>query len=184
MGADIKIIAFNAIPGTDKSTVAEALATRQGYAHLCIGDATRAALAGLEYHLELFTNWTLKELPREDMYGLSPRQLMIRLGAWGRFISPSLWIDRMQARAPRLTAGWVIADVGTEGEDDFVRLVLGGPIVRPQRTGVEPIPDRRVLVDPDHTFSNDGSLKSSLIGSPILLRMEARSVIRKLIINA
>jgi hypothetical protein len=157
MGADLKIIALNAIPKSGKSTVADALEAGHDYVHLSIGDAMRAALTGLGYPLELFTDPDLKEVPKADMYGLSPRQMMISLGAWGRGISPSFWIDRMRASAPSFYDAWVIADVGTEDEAIFVRMVLGGPIVRLVRPGVEPIPDGRVLLEPDLIFPNDGT---------------------------
>lgn len=157
MGETFKIVAFNAVPKSGKSTVADALAAGHGFAHLALGDAMRAVLAGLGYPLELFTDPVLKELPRADMYGRTPREMMISLGAWRRSISDQFWIDRMLGTAPVGAAGWVIADVGTLDEVDFIRFVLGAPIIRLVRTGVEAIPDGRILVDPDKTICNDGT---------------------------
>ncbi len=77
----MKIIALNAIARSARTPVSNALEAGRGYAHLSIGDAMRATLTGLGYELQLFTDPDLKEVPRADMYGLSPPHLMFSLGA-------------------------------------------------------------------------------------------------------
>lgn len=114
----------------------------------------RAALTGLGYPLELFTDPELKELPRDDMYGRSPRDMLISIGAWGRRISPTFWTDRMMASAPSNVAGLVISDIGTDWEIKFARFELGAPIVRLKRPGVERIEDGRVQTWPDKVIYN------------------------------
>jgi hypothetical protein len=116
----------------------------------------RRALIGLGYAPELFTNTTLKEVPRVEMYGLSPRQLLISLNNWGRSIDQRFWIDRIIADAPFGVAGWIIGSVGTQDEVACVRMSLGAPIIRLERTGAEARPDGRILVEPDAKITNDG----------------------------
>jgi predicted kinase len=75
MGSFIEIVAFNAVPSSGKTTVAAALVELHGWVKLSPAEAMRRALAGLGYPPEIFTDTALKEVPRIDMYGLSPRQL-------------------------------------------------------------------------------------------------------------
>jgi hypothetical protein len=81
---------------------------------------------------------------------------LISLSDWGRSISEQFWIDRMIADAPFGVAGWVIESVGTEDEVSFVRMVLGAPIIRLERTGADARRDGRIRVEPDTKIANDG----------------------------
>ncbi len=62
----------------------------------------------------------------------------------------------MIADAPFGVAGWIIESVGTEDEVAFVRMSLGAPIIRLERTGAEARPDGRILVEPNGKITNDG----------------------------
>ena len=86
MGSFIEIAAFNSVPSSGKTTVADALVELYGWVKLSPADAMRKALEGLGYPPEIFTDTILKEVPRQDMYGRSPRQLLISLSDWGRSI--------------------------------------------------------------------------------------------------
>lgn len=163
-------VAFNSRPSTGKSTVARYLAANHGFHVAAVGDVLRRALTGMGFDLASFTDTELKELPRAEMHGLSPRGMMLSLGEWGRSIHPQFWLYRVMALVPADAAGVIFEDVGSEMEAAFARDFLGAPLIRFTRDGVEDRFDGRAVLDPDHTVPNDGSVEEAAAAVLAILR--------------
>ena len=119
----MNIIGLAGQAGSGKDTVADIICGELGYRRLAFADPIKLAA------IELFglTNYqistrALKEQP-VPYWGLSPRQIMQRLGTEvGRSIHPDVW-TRYAARrmATQRASGWVITDCRFDNELRMVR---------------------------------------------------------------
>lgn len=107
--------------------------------------------------------WNLKDMPLEDVYGLTPRHLLRTLGTeWGRdCVHPDVWVDAWKAKLPPLT---VADDVRFPNEVHAIR-AMGGVVwyvERPDAAGDTEHRSEGALsaIVPDAMLLNNGSLET------------------------
>ncbi|GEP11750.1 deoxynucleotide monophosphate kinase [Methylobacterium gnaphalii] len=167
------IIALTGAAGAGKSTAAEILADRHGFARVRFAGPLKAmvraflAQAGVEAsEIERMIEGDRKEAPAPEFLGASPRKVMQTLGTeWGRdLIAPGLWVEGWKAGARAALArgapGVVVEDCRFPNEAEAVQ-ALGGLIVRIDRPGaVIPLSghgSEKVDLPRNATILNDGS---------------------------
>jgi hypothetical protein len=105
--------------------------------------------------------------------GVTPRQLMCSLGAWGRFYSETLWLQRLEEAAYALYApitegsrfgGVVVSDVRLEIEAAWIRS-RGGLVIHLTRDGpgsgsIDITEQNIMLGSNDRKIDNNGTVEA------------------------
>lgn len=122
--------------GAGKDTVADIL-VREGFRHLAFKDPIRDALEGI-FGVDpgIFSDRVLKEKPHAQLFGKTPRELLISLGTdWGRsMVHPDIWTQLVERKVKESAdADVVVSDIRFDNEAEMIKR-LGGfvfKIVRP-----------------------------------------------------
>lgn len=137
------LVGFVGSTGAGKTTLAELLVQRMGFARFHMGQPIKQMLLGLGLELSDVTS-SIRERPHSLLGGRSPRYAMQTLGTnWGRqMISPDIWclaVERLvSAHRAREEASPVVIDDLRFPNDWQMCERLGGVIVRLMRPGSAP----------------------------------------------
>jgi hypothetical protein len=135
--------------GSGKSTAAERMVERLGYARVKFADPLKQALRAIlrsagvdEKTIERMIEGDLKEVPAAELCGRTPRYAMLTLGTeWGRgLMATNFWIHLFVTRVDRLRNqghSIVVDDARFPNEFEAIR-DLGGMLIKVMRPGLVP----------------------------------------------
>lgn len=156
------VVGLCGLAGAGKSTAARLLVERYDFVRRPFAYPLKSMLAALGVPREVLDGPAeLKELPRDDLCGLTTRHAMQMLGDWGReSMHPDFWVRQWQ-RGAHLSPRYVADDVRYDNEAAAVR-ALGGIIIRVERTGAGSVTNpthssERNAVASDWQIRNDGT---------------------------
>jgi hypothetical protein len=135
--------------GSGKSTAAERMVERLGYARVKFADPLKQALRAIlrsagvdEKTIERMIEGDLKVVPAAELCGRTPRYAMLTLGTeWGRgLMATNFWIHLFVTRVDRLRNqghSIVVDDARFPNEFEAIR-DLGGMLIKVMRPGLVP----------------------------------------------
>lgn len=166
------MIGFAGKAGAGKSNAARHVAVRFGLQRRSFADPLKEA-AMVMFALDakqVFTQRGKAEI--DPRWGMTPRQILQQLGAYGRSIRPDFWIQRAFLNPAQ--RGVVFDDVRFQNEVNSIQdrggLVL--KIDRPGLTNDDPDPSENQQLFVDYTIHNDGSLQDLTFAIDAILAAE------------
>lgn len=162
MASSIRIIGLNSpAPQSGKSTVAQALAERNGGLVLSIAGGIRDMARSIGLASAADAEGAAKDLPHPDLGERTPREVLIAIGNSMRSLhGEDYWVRQLLRKIRALPANTglvVIDDVRTQLEGDTV-FMERGCVITIERTGVEPNPGDVGGFEPVVTVNNDGTV--------------------------
>lgn len=132
-----RLVALSGPAGVGKSTLAQGLVDTGEWVAMGWMDPVRDALVALGVPRDALVDRARKDSPLGGRWGdLTPRQLMVSLGDWGRAQRQDLWALSALDRAARATPmGVVLHDTRLDLEASAVRLA-GGLVVHLESSAV------------------------------------------------
>lgn len=157
------LVGLSGRPRAGKDTAAEHLVASHGFVRVAFADPLRHFVYGL-LEIEKNLSWdSIKDDPRPELGGKTPREAMQTLGTeWGRnMIHKDLWLDTAKRKVKKyLESGIsvVVSDVRFDNEAEMVR-ELGGKVLR--------------IVRPDHEITTsthvaEAGIKPDLVDHIVL----------------
>ena len=161
-----RVIAFAGPAGVGKSTAAEFLAKKLGDAKVLsfASPMKRMVAEILPLGMEAFTQAN-KNNPEHGLCGKSPRFLLEKIGTeWGKqMIGQDIWLDIV---ANQIKAGgfdtFLIDDLRTDAEADYVHERFGGKVIELERDGVD-YAMTHITSSPISTYRVDRKVKTEKI---------------------
>lgn len=159
-----KLIGFAGHQGSGKDTCSDILVERHGFVKFAFADALKKACQTL-FALSNDQLWGNSKNTVDERYGLSPRQMMQKLGTdfVRQMIRESFWIDKFAAWYKDTDGNVVVSDVRFQDEVDIIR-ELGGKVFLIKRMSVQKsdfhCSENSELLDVDGVINNNGSLNS------------------------
>ena len=127
----IRIIGLAGPAGVGKSTVARSISKITGGEVLSFADSIRLGLYIMGFPIDV------KEKERPVLGDYTSRDLMKKLGMWGRDLDAGFWRDRVFDRIDRgVTHIAIIDDVRFDNEAEGIR-ARGGSVFQLSRSGVD-----------------------------------------------
>lgn len=177
------IIGLVGHPGSGKSEVASCLASI-GFTRTAFADPLKESLAtALHIPVNVFYDPALKQVPLEQVYQKTPRQLMQDIGTQGyrNLINHDIWVDVwlrkmgiLRGLSPDIDVS--VEDVRFGNEDEAVRKV--GMIVGVERPDVVNVHTHRsekevsgLISCADFVITNDGDLQN--LRAKVLMMVES-----------
>jgi len=131
MNSKVKIIGLAGPAGVGKSTVARSISKITGGEIFSFADAIRLGLYVMGFPVDV------KQKERPVLGDLSSRDLMKKLGMWGRDLDEGFWCSRVMDRIDRgVTHLAIIDDVRFDNEAEAIR-ARGGSVFQLSRGGVD-----------------------------------------------
>lgn len=132
-----RLVALSGPAGVGKSTLAQGLVDTGGWVVMGWMDPVRAALEALGVPRDALVDRSRKDAPLGGRWGdLTPRQLMVSMGDWGRGQRLDLWAQAALARAAEVSPRCVVLhDTRLDLEASAVRLA-GGLVVHLESSAV------------------------------------------------
>jgi hypothetical protein len=131
------IVGISGFAGVGKDTAGNALA-KLGWSRHSFADPLRESCSIVTgVSIDVFNDTVLKNIPRDDLYGKTPREVLQLIGTegWRTLISESIWVDAFLKQATKSDShGVYTCDVRFNNEADAIANA-GGLLIHISRPG-------------------------------------------------
>lgn len=167
MTETVRIVGLHSpAPQSGKSTIAQALAAREGVVCLSIAGGIRKIARNFGLDVAADAQGAEKDDPSDDLAGKSPREVLIGIGnSYRQHLGEDVWIKMLYGEIRNLPADIhtvVIDDVRTALEGETIIDEWGGTVITIVRSSATPNPNDVQGFIPRVTIQNDGTIEEAI----------------------